>query len=427
MDDPPPHRREVRIGEYHSAELPDGDLTDTDLERLEVLREHGALGLTPTRAGWRVTAGAVAGVLLLDRVRLTVEPKFALDGRQLITWLCYALAAPIPHRPTYRHWNTGRHGFADLAAAALVAECRTLLRGGLRRDYVRHDQVTTVLRGRLDTAAQVARRYGQLDRLHVRAFERDADIWENRLCGAALTAAARLTSDPGLARLAADTAALFPQPARPLPPGPPPTPGRARYTRLNARYRPAHTWADLILRGGGVADLFIDRGLRADTLLLSMPRLWEAAVRRMVAEAARPLAGHVVSPTAERAVSVLGDLAARRAFRPDVLLILGLGCGTTRLLPVDAKYKRYDRDPVEAADVHQMLTYVAGYAPAPTPRAVVVHPSPGHPTHRTLHVTGPRGRIGDIDVVGIDAHLPPEAGARRLQEVIAATSTGRRP
>lgn len=321
-----------------------------------------------------------------------------------MSWLAYALGTPVP--ATARRWATGPDGYADLVAAALLEQCERLLREGLRRDYVRRRSVEPVLRGRLDVAAQATRRYGQLDQLHVRTFDREADIWDNRVLGSALKAALALTASPHLARALHGIAGAFPQ--APTPAAALRALDRTNYTRLNARYRPAHTWARLLLRGGGVTDLLTDQGNTADGLLLAMPALWEAVVRRLGAEAVDPRGGHAVPGGSGVGITVHGDLGSASTFRPDLLLSLpGHDTAHRTLLPVDAKYKRYDRHGVSAADVHQLLTYSSGYA-TDAPTAVIVHPQPGGHAQRTLQVRGPNGPLGTIHVLGIDTRSTPE-------------------
>lgn len=266
---PVPDRVPVRLGEYESAPLEPDRLTPRDVDRLRALQARGCLTLAREHTGWRLRAGAAVGVLVLDRVRVVVSPKFAVAGEQLMSWLAYALGTPVP--VAARRWATGFDGYADLVAAALLEQCERLLREGLRRDYVRRSSAEPVLRGRLDAAAQATRRYGQLDRLHVRTFDREADIGDNRVLGSALRAALGLTAGPDLARALHGVAGAFPQ--APTPAAALRTLDRISYTRLNARYRTAHTWARLLLRGGGVTDLLADRGDAADGLLLPMPAL----------------------------------------------------------------------------------------------------------------------------------------------------------
>ncbi|MER5467038.1 PE-PGRS family protein [Streptomyces sp. NPDC002935] len=413
-----PDRTEVRIGEYESVRLSSGLLTPRDVDRLHTLQARGCLSLTPDRTGWRLKADATVGILALDRIHLTIEPKFAIPGRQLMNWLSYALGTPVP--ATARRWTTGPDGYADLVAAALLAECEQLLREGLRRDYVRRQRVEPVLRGRLDVVAQVTRRYAELDQLHVRTFDREADIWDNRVLGTALKAAVPLALRPDLARELHGIADAFPHASTPA--AALRALDRTHYTRLNARYRAAHTWARLLLRGGGVTDLLTDHGTSADGLLLAMPALWEAVVRRLVTEAATPHGGRAVPSGGGAGITVRGDLGSTSTFRPDLLLSLPL-CDSAHhvLLPVDAKYKRYDRHGVSAADVHQLLTYGAGYDPGNAPTAVIVHPRTGGHGHRALTVEGPRGGLGTIHVLGIDTHALPEKAAPWIWSTLRRT------
>ncbi|WP_405908981.1 PE-PGRS family protein [Streptomyces sp. NBC_00828] len=410
-----PDRAPVQLGEYESAPLEPGQLTSRDVDRLHALQARGCLTLTTERTGWRLKANATVGVLILDRVRVVIAPKFAIPGEQLMSWLAYALGTPVP--ATARRWATGPDGYADLVAAALLEECERLLQEGLRRDYVRRRSVEPVLRGRLDVAAQATRRYGQLDQLHVRTFDREADIWDNRVLGSALKAALGLTASPNLARALHGAASAFPQASTPA--AALRTLDRTHYTRLNARYRPAHTWARLLLRGGGVTDLLTDQGTKADGLLLAMPALWEAVVRRLGTEAAGLHGGHAVPGGSGVGITVRGDLGSASTFRPDLLLSFpGHHTARRTLLPVDAKYKRYDRHGVSAADVHQLLTYSSGYAAADAPLAVIVHPQPGGHAQRTLKVRGPKGLLGNIHVLGVDTRTTPEQATAWIGSVL---------
>jgi 5-methylcytosine-specific restriction enzyme subunit McrC len=282
----------VNVAEYESVDVSIGQLTESDLARLRALQNRGVLTAAEMRGGWQIKANATVGVLTLDRIRLMIAPKFAIDGDQLMQWLAYALAVPVPHPTTSRRWATRPHGYAELAASALLTACDDLLREGLRRDYIRHECVQPILRGRLDIAAQTTRRYGQLDQLHTRTFDRDLDIWENRVLNSALRRASRLVTNPELARALQATAVSFP--TDPAPAAALLTLRRAQYTRLNARYLPAHRWAELLLRGGGVNDLLGDAGMRAESLLLHMPGLWEHVTRRMLSQAAAAHGAHVV-------------------------------------------------------------------------------------------------------------------------------------
>ncbi|MEU3980076.1 PE-PGRS family protein [Streptomyces sp. NPDC026672] len=406
---------DVVLEEHTSVALARDQLTEADRRVLGPLVAHDRIRLLETRTGWKITARSTVGVLRLSRVRLVVTPKMTISGSRLISWLCYAHGIPVPHA-TPRSWLTGDAGYAAVVPHALLTECQALLKEGLRRDYTRLEGVQPVLRGQLDLRAQLTRQYGVVDRLHVRTFERRMDIWENLICGAALTAAIPLTADPGLMRALRETAGYFPAP-RPevsvthlL--------ARARYTRHNSRYRAAHTWARLVLGGGGITDLLQDRGLPSGSLLLWMDRLWELVVQRMAERAAAELGGAAVDVGPGRAITTSDETGPYpKPFRPDVLL--RFANPEERFLPVDAKYIRYGGRRLSAENRHQLLTYVAGYTTPDARVAVLVHPSPDGATSRTVRVDGPRGRLGTIKVLGIDTRLAPEQAAAPLREAIA--------
>ena len=398
----------VRVGEYADVELHGDLLTDSDMTLLERLQEKHLLRLSRTPSGHLVSARSTVGVVVLDRVRLLLEPKLPVSGRGLIDWLRYAAGARTVSASATRRWQTGPSGFADLVIGALLEECLGLSTTGLRRDYVERRGVEAALRGRLDVVAQATRRYGMVDRLHVRAHERSTDIWENQVCATALSAALPLVHAPTLARALSDCARAFPRPIHR---------GRAlrhleqaRYTRLNERYRSAHVWAGLLLGGGGVRDLLSDGDHDAGTLLLPMPALWEKVVTRMCREA---MGGGLVSLAPPvPSLKVTGDLFPRGPFRPDVLVS---GGGAT--MAVDAKYKDYTGKGVSSSDVHQLLTYCAWYTPE-DPRAVIVYPSERGTTRRTLRAGDRFRTLGTIDVVGVDAGAPPEDAVPRLRSVL---------
>ncbi|GGV41934.1 hypothetical protein GCM10010495_69450 [Kitasatospora herbaricolor] len=416
---------EVAVEEHSTTLLRQDQLTHEDIHRLEHLQGKGRLTLQRTHRGWRLHTHSVTGVLVLDRIRLTLRPKLPIPGEQLITWLCYANGVPVPHEQTLRRWRTSSTGYADVVLPALLAECQTLLLRGLNRGYRPAERVEPTLRGRLDIHRQIVRRYGAVDRLHVRTFERELVIWENQICGAALAAAVPLaTGKPALARALQAAAAQFPRPqlgatvTRLL--------RRARYTRLNRHYQAAHVWSALVLGGGGVSDLLAHRGTHAGSVLLHLDRLWELVVRRMAVDAAHAAGGRLARPR-EGSIRTLGGLGSRDpSFRPDTLLAFD-STPATRFLAIDAKHKALQATNVNAADRHQLLTYIAGYTTPAAPLAAIIHPAHSGSSHRTLRIQGPRGPLGVIEVLGLDTRLPPRQAAEPLRTLITQFAASAAP
>ncbi|MEU9608680.1 PE-PGRS family protein [Streptomyces sp. NPDC048057] len=408
--------KDVALEEYASVTVPHSRLTAHDLH---VLKATKAVSVTDGHHGYTLKARATSGVLQLDRIRLVLRPKFPVEGKRLIDWLCYANNRPEPDE-TLRNWPLGADGYAGLVPTALLHECRLLLRRGLRRNYLRRDRVDTVLRGRLDVEAQATRCFGAVDRLHLRTFEYEEGGWENLVCGAALTVAARRSTDPQLTRLLLDAAAGFPALRQPM--DAVPLLARGQYTRLNSHYRGAHAWARSVLGGGGVSDLLDPYGFGTKSLLLNLNVLWEKVVKRMAFDAANDLGGRAARKQEGSIFTHGGHGNNHPPFVPDVLLAFPRQAeqpADTRFLVVDAKYKKYGEKNVEAADRHQLLTYIAGYTDPNSALASVVHPSPNAATRRALRIEGPRGPLGVIEVLGLDTRLAPKDAAGPLRELIA--------
>ncbi|MGH3921033.1 MAG: 5-methylcytosine restriction system specificity protein McrC [Pseudonocardiaceae bacterium] len=306
--------------------------------------------------------------------------------------------------------------------AALLGECKQLLRDGLRRDYLRREAVDTVLRGRLDISRQISRRYGQVDRLHLHRFDRDTAVWPNLVCHAALSAAAPLAGSADLRRAAAGLAAAFPACVE-LRPTVLRWLATARYHRMNARYRAAHAWAGLVLGGGGVTDFLLDGAWSARGLLINMNRLWEAVVSRLSAEVSEQMGGAPVEPGRLSSIKVEETGHPRRPLRLDALISLPTESGEQVLLPVDAKYKSYDRESISAADTHQLLTYATAYRTGTLgSTALLVHPASAVATTRRLCVRGPAGDLGNVAIIGLDVRGSPDDAGHVIGRAVAGAT-----
>lgn len=168
---------ELVLREHGRVVLPLGRLSERDLRAI-ALAPADLLRVRRVADGYELRTGSVTGAVELDGLRIRVAPKLLPDGAAVLSWLAYAAGVPVDLDHA-RTWQVDGAGLRDLVIAALIAECARVARAGLRLDYRREQAVDTVLRGRLDVRAQVTRRYGQIDRLHLDRFARRSDVWEN--------------------------------------------------------------------------------------------------------------------------------------------------------------------------------------------------------------------------------------------------------
>ncbi|ANZ34893.1 hypothetical protein BBK82_01155 [Lentzea guizhouensis] len=381
-----------RIREQQTTLL-DFPLTEADLWKFDDPTLSKYFTPRPTAKGMTLKVNKVVGLLKLDNADLVIEPKIPVSGDMLLHWLHYATNKDHPISSQKRRWDTDGAYFPDMAVEALLDECRTLLRDQLRKDYQPSNTVEPAIRGRLDLTRQATHRYGMLDRLHVRTFDRTAQIWENEVCGAALQHAAKTAANPQLRQQARQLAVKFPscttEAARTAL-------ARSWHNRLNLRYRAAHAWAEVVLRAGGVSDLFLPRTLVGDSHLMVIEKVWERVVHRMAGSATK-IDGVKIHRSHHTAT-----------FTPDALV---------GQLPVDAKWKDYDQRSVTREDIHQLLTYAHAYQPD-SPRAVIVHPSTKPTAKHTIDVKHLGRRVAAVDVISVDVAVPPAENSALLQTLL---------
>ncbi|MGH3778857.1 MAG: 5-methylcytosine restriction system specificity protein McrC [Pseudonocardiaceae bacterium] len=109
-----------------------------------------------------------------------------------------------------------------------------------------------------------------------------------------------------------------------------------------------------------------------------MNRLWEAVVSRLSAEVSAQMGAAPVEPGRLSSIKAEETGHPRRSLRLDALISLPTQSGEQVLLPVDAKYKSYDRESISAADTHQLLTYATAYRTGTRgSTALLVYPASG--------------------------------------------------
>lgn len=321
-----------------------------------------------------VTAGPHVGVVSLECATIHVRPKLVGSELSVLQMVDYAAGLDsLRDLPMVQQLGTGLN-LRDLVCLLLTQECDRLLRHGLRRDYLRHEEALPVLRGRLLVDRQIMHRFGRLDRLETRYDERSTDLLDNRLCGAALQIAARSAHDRHVRgearRLAADFTALCAAEHLDVRAAA----ERLTYDRTNEHYRNAHRWALMLLGGSSFSKLFSADGGTTHAFLIDMNALFEDFVAQLLRDA---FAGTGVNVRAQLPLTdaVREDSASYASIQPDIQLIWRAGTKTRRC-SVDAKYKLYADRNVASADLYQSFVYAQAMGgSSETSTAFIVYPS----------------------------------------------------
>ena len=392
----------VELKEYESKRIRSCAPNESDLKLTEALSAFGDLEprlevrwLTDGRV--EVTASSWVGVVRFSSLEIRIVPKLVGGTLGVLRMLEYGSGVRLLARlPSHQQLPTGGADLFELVAMLMVEETKSLVRDGLIRDYRATDETLPVMRGRLRVKEQFLRRYGSLDRLECSFDEYDGDIPENQLVAAALSAAGPRVKSPDLKSEVRLLDALVSGVCTPPTRDPHWYRKRISYGRRNLRYRPVHELALLVLDGLALRDLFDTSLTRTNAFMLNMNVIFERFITQLVSDSLLH-SGLRVSPQ-ESYRTVVVDEDSQHTYstiRPDLVIVDTV---TGHAVPVDIKYKLYERKKISTSDVYQLFLYayaLAGDSKVPT--AGVIYPS-------TRTLAGPRLKVSAISGLS-GAHL----------------------
>lgn len=313
-------------------------LSDAEARALDEA-ELAIVSRTPGSDAWSVAAGTKVGVARVGSLQVSIRPKIPTD--RLVFLMGYAT------KPSF--WRNHSvlldvesdlpealgHAFSRLASKALEQ--------GVLQGYKTVDDSLPVLRGRIRVRDQISRRYGMGLPLEVTYDDFTIDIAENQIL---LAAANQLLRMPGLSahirhglqRLRVGLSGVTElRRGERLPTWMP--------SRLNTRYQPPLTLAELILSG----DSFEQRkgDLHVSGFVFDMWRIYEDFVCVALCEAMAPYG----SSSLQHRMHL--DVAQAVDMRPD---FVWTGHDGSHVV-ADAKYKAERPAGFPQADLYQLLAY----------------------------------------------------------------------
>ena len=365
----------VPIG--RSGDAAAGSLGAEDASALVDLGESMGARIASWHGARAVHIHQFVGAVRAGDLHVEILPKIdGLDGPEAIRRSLLAMLAKTQDLEVRDSEAAGFHESAEPFICVLARlYCRRLfetVRFGLRQEYVAHDELLPVLRGKVHWPSQAKRQAVQ--RLEFRCLfdERSADTPLNRTLKAALHAAesmlegAAATSDATeLRHLLLDVADVCPSRE---------VVARLRTDRMSRRLAPLLALAKLLL-GNRSPDLgretTADR--RSYAVVWDMNVLFEEYVGRVCQDVLEPT-GLDVDLQEAGSVHLAEEAATkRRAFllKPDILVRKG----RSPRVVADTKWKRLDPQKadlgVSGEDVYQVLAYAHRYA---TESAVLIYP-----------------------------------------------------
>jgi 5-methylcytosine-specific restriction enzyme subunit McrC len=404
----------IALGEWHSGTCPDVVMTERDIRLAARLRSRprdSRLDVQMSEGGVTVTSTGAVGLVRFTNFEVRVDPKFPGNHLQLFRLVEFASGleglVQLAGAPAMRAADVN---LLDFVVDLLSSATEQILAAGLRADYVEREDDLPALRGRLLPDRQHLERFGLYDRVICRYDEHEHDIADNQLLALALARGARIATVPRVRRRARGLAALLDDLCDVQALDPALGPEAFVYSRHNEHYRTAHALSWLVLEELGPDEALATGPAPLRSFLIDMNTLFERFLERALRLA---LASAAVTVVPQRSDSIFWRPDVRRPYsrvRPDLLLQDAERPGVR--LPIDAKYKRYDDQKVDAGDLTQVFLYAYAYRhPGPAsgaPKAILVHPSEtrGEPRQTFLQVRSVAERAVDAELAVVAVHIP---------------------
>ena len=290
---------------------------------------------------WELTAKQYVGVIVLNDLRIVIEPKVGLQN--LFYMLTFAHDLAIFRRESVQ-LAVGDDLF-EFIVVIFLRQVEQLVQRGIHRAYVTEEDNLTSLRGRLILADHLQRNALHVQRFYQRISEYTADVLENRILRHTLDLLGRLEyTDPNLRLQIRRVASAFAD-VRPAPVTPADC-DRVIYTRLNAAYQTRINLARLLMQHLSLEGRAGSTEFAA--YLLDMNKVFELFVARFLSNhfADHPSIRVEVQP------DIWLDTDQQEKGVPDIVLRRD----GVRYLVLDTKYKRFWGKP-DNADRNQMVTY----------------------------------------------------------------------
>lgn len=330
----------IPLQEYQSIET---DQLST--EQATYLRDHCQTYLTVERAwsgnGHRLTANHYVGVIVLGDRHIVIQPKTPVTN--LFYMLTYAYDLPA-FRTEETLLAVGDEIF-EFIVTLFLHQVQRLIRQGLYRSYVTHEEDQPYLRGRLLLAEHLRQNVAHLGRFPQRTHDYTANVPENQILTATLGLLTQFGyQDPTLSARLRHTQRAFAEVT--LLPVTAADCRQIHYTRLNQRYSTPINLAALLLR-----HLSLEGGRgqhRFSAYLFNMPEVFEKFVGCYLQEYFRGHPSRTVVLQdhlwldAERQEKGIPDIVIRHNGQPHCVL--------------DTKYKFFKGNP-DPRDRDQMWVY----------------------------------------------------------------------
>lgn len=257
--------------------------TKEDQKLKEFLKEKKILSIKELKSGLEISPSSYVGKIQFSNFAVQVSPKYSLDEGNLRKLLDYVL----PLKPKMVFVESAidveadqRDLLLDIVINSLIFQCNQLLKQGLMKSYVVHEENVPFLRGKLMMKQQIQNTMKNNVKFACQYDELEQDNLENRILLAALGASHNITKNEELKRNLRMLMHQFDLVVSR-------TPisihdfDKISYNRLNQHYEAAHNLSRLILKSSGFKEYRSEKKIKIKPFFIDMDDVFEKFVEKL--------------------------------------------------------------------------------------------------------------------------------------------------
>lgn len=310
----------------------------------------GIIKIETLKEGLKISTNSHIGVANFDSFSVVVQPKILMDSKNLFGMINYVYNSDIKLFSEYTP-KFGDEFLVDVIITSFVDQCKNLLKIGLYKSYVTHQDNLAFLRGKLRVKQHLQNVLKNKPQFACEHDELEYDNLENRIILFCLRRSYQLTRNDDIKK---DIRKLMYQIS---------TVVSDKYitrhdftkinlTRQNYHYQNIIDICKLIIESPGIAGLFSDRNHLVNSFFVDMNMIFEKFVFKLFAKVFADK--YIVAKQKENKVWNIDD-EKTMGIRTDILLKNKNGDDE---IVIDTKYKT----DITISDLYQIGFYVHEYS-----------------------------------------------------------------
>lgn len=259
-------------------------LTDKDQELRNYLKQRNILKITELKQGIQISSTSYIGIAQFSEFSVMVMPKLLMNPNNLPKLIEYAYELDdviIPQSEI--KFESTKNLLVEIIFASFIKKCQQLLRQGLVKSYVTHQDNIPYLRGKLLLQQQLLNAMHKKLQFACEYDELEYNNLENQIVLFTLEKSYLITNNVSIKKEIRKLIHQFSGFVDKVPIQLSDF-NKISYTRLNQHYEKTHQLCSLILTSTGIGDFYKQKTPFVNSFFIDMNKVFESFVSRLFRE-----------------------------------------------------------------------------------------------------------------------------------------------